>query len=67
MWEQENRINLHIPHGRWLLADAGFPLCRELITPYRGVRYHLQEYRKMMARSESVETNDCHVSHDTFA
>lgn len=26
------------------LADAGFPNCRALLVPYRGVRYHLKEW-----------------------
>ena len=35
-----------IPQGKYYLADAGFPLCPELLVPYRGVRYHLQEWRQ---------------------
>jgi hypothetical protein len=26
------------------LADAGFPVCDELLTPYRAVHYHLAEW-----------------------
>ena len=34
-----------IPNGGYLLGDAGFPLVRNFIlTPYRGVRYHLKEW-----------------------
>ncbi|KAE8183780.1 hypothetical protein A4X06_0g8990 [Tilletia controversa] len=33
-----------IPKGRTYLADAGFPLCVELLTPYRNTRYHLNEW-----------------------
>ena len=36
--------DLHIPEGRYLLADAGYEGATGLLVPYRGVRYHLQEY-----------------------
>jgi hypothetical protein len=36
--------DLAIPAGKYYLADAGFPLCDALLTPYRGVRYHLKEW-----------------------
>ncbi|GLT83173.1 hypothetical protein SLE2022_014780 [Rubroshorea leprosula] len=35
---------LIIPEGKFYLVDAGFMLKSGLITPYRGVRYHLKEY-----------------------
>jgi hypothetical protein len=35
--------DLTIAPGRYYLADAGFPLCDVLMTPYRKVRYHLRE------------------------
>ena len=31
---------------KYYLVDAGFMLTGGLITPYRGVRYHLKEYSK---------------------
>jgi len=33
-----------IPEGRYYLADAGYPSCGALLVPYRGVRYHLNEW-----------------------
>lgn len=36
--------SLPIPDGFFLLADAGFPSCNALLTPYRGTRYHLREW-----------------------
>lgn len=33
-----------IPAGFYYLADAGYGLCPWLLTPYRGVRYHLKEW-----------------------
>jgi len=36
--------DLQIPHGKYLLADAGYPLQSQLLVPYRGVCYHLAEW-----------------------
>lgn len=30
--------------GKFFLADAGYGLARDCLTPYRGVRYHLKEW-----------------------
>ena len=38
--------DLRISDGWYLLADAGFPHCNELLVPYCGVQYHLQEWGK---------------------
>ena len=35
---------LEIPDGKYYLADAGFGMCPQLLTPYPGVRYHLAEW-----------------------
>ncbi|XP_016206692.1 protein ALP1-like [Arachis ipaensis] len=35
---------LRIPEGKFYLGDAGFMLKPGVLTPYRGVRYHLKEY-----------------------
>ena len=35
-----------IPEGKYYLADAGYPLIKGLLVPFRGVRYHLQEWGK---------------------
>jgi len=37
--------DFRIPPGKYYLADAGFPLCEQLLVPYRGVRYHLNEWK----------------------
>jgi len=34
-----------IPPGKYYLADVGFAACDELLVPYRGVRYHLNEWQ----------------------
>ena len=33
-----------LPTGKFILADAGFRLQFDVLTPYRGVRYHLEEF-----------------------
>ena len=35
---------LHIPKGKYYLADAGFPCCEQLLIPYHGRWYHLAEW-----------------------
>ena len=37
--------NFSIPSGKYYLADAGYSNRDWLLTPYRGVRYHLKETR----------------------
>jgi len=36
--------------GKYYLADAGFPLCMELLIPFRNVRYHLAEWGSVRLR-----------------
>ena len=36
--------DLGVPRNCYYLADAGFPICDALMTPYRGKRYHLKEW-----------------------
>ena len=42
--------DLHIPAGKYYLADAGFPICDALVIPKRGVRYHLAEWGRAQQR-----------------
>jgi hypothetical protein len=44
IYEDAHVHDFHIPHQKYYLADAGFPLCTELLVPYRGVHYHLAEW-----------------------
>jgi len=39
-----------VPVGKYYLADAGYGLAPWLLTPYRGVRYHLREWDKSNSR-----------------
>jgi len=36
--------DLSIPAGKYLLADAGYPLRPQLLVPYRSIQYHLAEW-----------------------
>jgi hypothetical protein len=45
IWNDARSNDLHIPEGRYLLADAGFGTCNVLLIPYWGVHYHLKEWR----------------------
>jgi hypothetical protein len=44
VWEDARLKDLVIPDDRYYLADAGFPSCKEVLLPYRGIRYHLAEW-----------------------
>jgi hypothetical protein len=41
---------LSLPPDKYFLADAGFPLCDTLLTPYRATRYHLREWGLVQLR-----------------
>ena len=44
VWADALAKRLSVPEGFYYLADAGYPHCKELLVPFRGVRYHLQEW-----------------------
>ncbi|XP_042489669.1 putative nuclease HARBI1 [Macadamia integrifolia] len=48
--------------GRYYLADAGFPLLKHFITPYRGLRYHLNDIRDRVPNSPKELFNQRHSS-----
>ena len=41
--------------GRYYLGDAGYALSRWVLTPYRGVRYHLKEWARGTQRPQNKE------------
>jgi hypothetical protein len=43
------------PEGKFWLADAGYALKHWCLTPYRGVRYHLKEWRRGNHRPQNKE------------
>ena len=50
MWYNTHTDNLYVPKGKYLLANAGFGGSDTLLVPYRGVRYHLKEWRQTNLR-----------------
>lgn len=42
--EDARRKGFATPSGLFDLGDAGYGLTTEVLTPYRGVRYHLREW-----------------------
>ena len=46
LWRDAITNNIWMPADRYLLGDAGFPSCNAILVPYRGVRYHLREWRE---------------------
>jgi hypothetical protein len=43
---KQSAQNMKWLENGYLLADAGYGLSNKLLTPYRGVRYHLQEFAR---------------------
>ena len=56
VYEAAHEQGFFIPAGKYYLADAGYPLCDELLTPYRGVRYHLAEWGRAHFRCVSIQS-----------
>ena len=44
VWADALAKGFSVPAGFYYLADAGYPHCQELVVPFHGVRYHLQEW-----------------------
>lgn len=44
LFDKARAAGLHIPDGKYYLADAGFACCDSLLVPYRGTHYHLREW-----------------------
>ena len=44
VFEDAITTDLVVLSGFYLLANAGFPHCKELLIPYQGKHYHLQEW-----------------------
>jgi hypothetical protein len=50
VYEDARNHDLEIPAGKYYLADAGYPLCPQLLVPYRNVCYHLAEWGRANIR-----------------
>ncbi|KAG2400089.1 uncharacterized protein HKW66_Vig0100570 [Vigna angularis] len=53
---------LVIPQGKYYLGDAGFMLKSTVMTPYRGVRYHLKEFSRRGPQNARELFNHRHSS-----
>ena len=50
IFHNAQQTDFPVPNGKYYLADAGFPLCPELLVPYRSVHYHLAEWGRARIR-----------------
>ena len=46
MWRDAVSNDIEMPADWYFLGDSGFPSCDALLVPYRGVCYHLREWRE---------------------
>jgi hypothetical protein len=44
-----------IPDGFYYLGDAGYGLSRFILTPFRGIRYHLKEWTQARRYNPALE------------
>jgi len=44
-----------LPERMYVLADAGYALHPQVLTPYRGVRYHLKEFAEGTGRPQTAK------------
>ncbi|PPD86682.1 hypothetical protein GOBAR_DD16385 [Gossypium barbadense] len=49
------RHGLKVPHGCYYLVNAGYTNCEGFLAPFRGQRYHLNEWRQGYQPSSSQE------------
>jgi DDE superfamily endonuclease len=61
VYEATREQGFSIPVGKYYLADAGYPLCEELLTPYRGICYHLAEWGRMHLQCVSIKDFSGHL------
>ena len=52
----------HYHIGKYYLADAGYGIRQGILSPYRGVRYHLNEFRGHIPENEKELYNLRHSS-----
>lgn len=50
VWDHARTQDFKVPDGKYYLADAGYPSCKELLIPYKGIRYHLAEWGRTNVR-----------------
>ena len=55
MLQDARNKGFQLPPGKYLLGDAGFKLEKDILTPYRGVRYHLGEWAGSENRPQNAK------------
>ena len=55
VWRDAKSRGFRLPPGKYMLADAGYPSEVMLLTPFRGVAYHLKEFRNRRYNPESAQ------------
>ncbi|KAL5754519.1 hypothetical protein ACOSP7_022739 [Xanthoceras sorbifolium] len=58
------RNGLKVPQGKYFLVDCRFPNRCQFLAPFRGVRYHLQDFNGQGCHPENANElfNLCHTS-----
>jgi DDE superfamily endonuclease len=51
--DAQGRHGFVTPKGKYWLGDAGYASSETILTPYRGVRYHLKEQRKASQKPQN--------------
>ncbi|KAK9990449.1 hypothetical protein SO802_025434 [Lithocarpus litseifolius] len=53
-----------IPYFRNIVVDSGYPMMKDYLAPYKGVSYHLQEFRRRggSPRTRHEKFNHAHSS-----
>ncbi|XP_068636010.1 protein ALP1-like [Aristolochia californica] len=57
-----HRNRIFLPEGKYYLVDAGYANMPGLLAPYRGTRYHLQEFGDNLSRNDKDLFNRRHSS-----
>ena len=57
VYEDACQKGLNVPTGKYFLADAGYPLCLELLIPFHNIRYHLAEWGSVRLRYYKICLN----------
>ncbi|KAL8516049.1 hypothetical protein ACS0TY_014647 [Phlomoides rotata] len=52
---------LRVPKGNYYLCDNGYPNCEGFLTPYKGVRYHLNEWSSRRPQNYQEYLNMKHI------
>jgi hypothetical protein len=66
VFHDAHTTNFAVPPGRYYLADAGYPLCPQLMVPFRGIHYHLPQWERAQLRYVSNCISSHTIAHTCF-